>query len=543
MESETGLRTDGALAWARLDVSGRPVHAALCEGRLLEIPGPRAGPGGREEGLAIRRKEAAGWTEVSLDVGGARTVRGDEGKVEAVEARGEAAATKAAATKAADDKEAAKEGAAWRCGLARGRITPEAGLWMAGFAARTRPSEGTLDDLWVKVLALEAPGGGRAVLVAADILGFPKAMADRISAEALGRHGLERARILLAASHTHSGPVIWDALQDIYPLDAGQKTLIDAYSRRLEETVLGTIGEALASMTPAVLDAGEGKATFAVNRRTNVESELPEMLQRGEAPRGPSDHSVPVLAVRSRDGSLRAVVFGYAAHTSALNGYVWSADYAGYAYRNLEERHPGSQAMFFQGCGSDQSAAPRGTIERCEAMGKELAAAVERVLEGPMRPVAPRIETALELVPLDFGELPTREELEAAARGEGYRARWARRLLGGLAEGKAFAEGYPEYPGQVWRLGGDRILIALGGEVAVDYALLFKEEYGPRTWVAGYSNDVMAYIPSRRIREEGGYQAGAFDVYGLPATRWCEDIEDRIRAAVARLVEATGRGR
>ena len=62
------------------------------------------------------------------------------------------------------------------------------------------------------------------------------------------------------------------------------------------------------------------------------------------------------------------------------------------------------------------------------------------------------------------------------------------------------------------------------------------KDFGPGVWVTGYANDVMAYIPSRRLWEEGGYQAGAFDVYGLPATRWCADIEERITSAVARCV-------
>src|SRR6185295_419669 len=106
--------------------------------------------------------------------------------------------------------------------------------------------------------------------------------------------------------------------------------------------------------------------------------------------------------------------------------------------------------MFFQGCGSDQSAVPRGTVELCQKLGENLAAAVEAVLEKPMRPVAPKFRAAFEFVSLDSG-----------------------------------------------------------------------------VWVTGYANDVMAYIPSRRLWEEGGYQAGAFEVYGLPATRWCPDIEDR----------------
>ena len=88
-----------------------------------------------------------------------------------------------------------------------------------------------------------------------------------------------------------------------------------------------------------------------------------------------------------------------------------------------------------------------------------------------------------------------------------------------------------------WILGEDQLWIALGGEVVVDYALLFKRKYGPTTWVAGYTNDVMAYIPSHRVWQEGGYEAGAFSVYGLPANRWTPEIEKRIAASVDRLVE------
>ena len=275
-----------------------------------------------------------------------------------------------------------------------------------------------------------------------------------------------------------------------------------------------------------------------MNRRTNDEGKLAEMLRRGESPKGPSDFAVPVLAVCSSEGKLRAVVFGYAAHTSALTqNYRWSADYAGVTQRVLEAEHPGAAAMFFQGCGSDQSAVPRGTVELCQKLGENLAAAVEAVLQKPMRPVAPKFRAGFEFIPLDFGEQPTKDELETAGKGTDYRARWARRLSSELAAGKTFAHGYPEYPVQVWKLGADQLWIALGGEVCVDYALRFKREFGSDIWVNGYANDVMAYIPSRRLWEEGGYQAGAFDVYGLPATRWCPDIEQRIAGAVTRLVE------
>jgi len=432
----------------------------------------------------------------------------------------------------------AEENATWRYGAAQAKITPKEHFWMGGFASRTKPAEGTLDELWVKVLALEAPDGGLGVLVTADLVGIPKWLYDQLCHKLQRRHGLTRDQIRFATSHTHSGPVLKDALQDIYPLDDRQRALIADYSTWLEQTILATVTQALATRSPATLWAGEGKATFALNRRTNDEGKLAEVLTRGESPKGPSDFAVPVLVVRSPAGEVRTVVFGYAAHTSAITqNQLWSADYCGVTVAAVEAKHPGASAMFFQGCGSDQSAAPRGTVALCRQRGEDLAVAVESVLEKPMRPVIPKFRAAFEFISLPFGEQPPQADLETVAKGIDYRARWAKRLLAESASGKTFASGYPEYPVQVWKLGADQLWIALGGEVCVDYALRFKKEFGSNTWITGYANDVMAYIPSRRLWEEGGYQAGAFEVYGLPANRWGSDIEERIASAVNRLVE------
>lgn len=428
----------------------------------------------------------------------------------------------------------------WTIGRARTKITPTEPLWMGGFAARTRPSEGTLDDLWAQALVLRAADGGEAVLLTLDLVAVPKWLYEEVVGGLARRCGLERRQIRLAVSHTHAGPALAEALPDIYPMTAEQAAATRAYSERLGALLLETVERARRERVEVALWAGEGQAKIAVNRRTNDERKLEEALRRGEAPKGPSDPTVPVLAARTASGEWAAIVVGYAAHTSSLTlNYQWSADYAGVMRRELERRHAGGQAYFFQGCGSDQSAAPRGTVEKCERLGQQLAAAATAVLEGRMRPVAARLRTAQAWVALAFGAQPTAEELgkvAGVAEGKTYQARWARRLAGELRAGKAWARGYPEYPVQVWQLGADQLWIALGGEVCVDYALRFEREYGPQTWVNGYANDVMAYIPSRRLWEEGGYQAGAFEVYGLPATRWGEDSEERIASAVARLV-------
>ena len=79
-----------------------------------------------------------------------------------------------------------------------------------------------------------------------------------------------------------------------------------------------------------------------------------------------------------------------------------------------------------------------------------------------------------------------------------------------------------------WRLGDELTFVSLGGEVVVDYALRLKRELGQATWVAGYSHDVMAYIPSLRVWNEGGYEGGgAMLYYGLPS-RWDSTVEQQV---------------
>jgi hypothetical protein len=82
---------------------------------------------------------------------------------------------------------------------------------------------------------------------------------------------------------------------------------------------------------------------------------------------------------------------------------------------------------------------------------------------------------------------------------------------------------------QTWCFGDDLAMVFLGGEVVVDYALRLKWEIDARRlWVTAYSNDVPCYIPSRRVLDEGGYEAdSSMTFYGRPA-RFAPEVEDRI---------------
>ncbi len=451
----------------------------------------------------------------------------------------------------------------WKAGVAKVDITPRRSLWMAGYAARTRPSEGTLHPLYAKALALQDESGKRAVLVTSDLLGFPASIADRIAERARKQYGLPRDRLILNSSHTHCGPVVDRTLAVAYDLTAEQWSDIDAYTRELEDKVVAAIGAAVRDLHPAGLAFGRTEAGFAENRRLKLN------------PNGPVDHDVPILRVQDGRGRLRAVLFGYACHNTTLGGDFcqFNGDYAGFAQQQLERQYPGAMALFVAGCGADANPAPRGTVELARRHGETLAAAVARALTGSANspagssgqpsgaanapatiskplaapnkslpaswtPLRGTLKSTWEVVPVAFAPAPGREQWQARLADRSvYNQRHARLMLGILdRDGKLPAE-YP-YPLEVWQFGPDLTFIAMAGEVVVDYDLRLKKELGAdKLWVAGYSNDVFAYIPSRRVLEEGGYEGGgAMLYYGQPGP-FAPSVEETIIRKVHELVE------
>jgi hypothetical protein len=418
----------------------------------------------------------------------------------------------------------------WKAGVAKIKITPDGLMWMSGYAARTRPAEGKLHELWAKALVVEDPDGRRGVLVTMDLVGIPRDFSLAVCGELNKRYGLPREAILLSVSHTHSGPVIRHNLDEMFDLDQTQRALISEYTQSLQAKLVAVVGEALGKVAPAQLTWGNGQVNFAVNRRNNKEADVPRLRAVGGL-KGPVDHDLPVLAVRDGEGHLLAIVCGYACHATVLDSYLWSGDYPGCAQLDLEKAYPGALALFWAGCGGDQNPAPRRSVALAEEYGRQLADGVQAVLNQAMMPITGRLRAAYTEIGLPFAELPSREQLikDSTDKNRALAAR-AKHLLQQQGQNLVLPRTYP-YPIQVWQLGPDLTFVALGGEVVVDYALRLKKELG-RIWVAGYTNDVMAYIPSLRVLKEGGYEGGgAMVYYGLPAA-WGPRVEDLIVAAV-----------
>jgi neutral ceramidase len=423
----------------------------------------------------------------------------------------------------------------WKAGIARAVITPQEPMWLAGYASRDHESEGTLVDLWVKVLAIQDAKGKKAVLITSDLLGYPRKVSDHIRNQIAVNFGLTRSQIILSCSHTHTGPVLDGALFDIYPLDARQKEVIKKYSENLEKKVVELTGEAIRNMVPARIYSQNGVTRFQVNRRNNNEASINLVTDLN----GPNDYAVPVLKITDPDGKMIAVTFGYSCHATVLSFYQFSGDYPGFAQLELEKLYPGTTAMFFQGAGADQNPLPRRTVPLAKQYGRELAAAVERVLSEDMKELEPSLSTAYSEVELKFATPPSKEELlKIQKEANGFEKSWATNQLKILKDNGSLLATYP-YPLQVWKM-GNQPLMTFGGELVIEYSIELKKLYGPDVFIIGYANEDMAYIPSETILREGGYEGeSSMRVYGLPG-KWEAGIQSTIINEMKKLSAKTG---
>src|SRR5262245_37973202 len=179
---------------------------------------------------------------------------------------------------------AAQEGSGYRAGTAKVKITAEEPGYLLAYD-RHQKAAGVESELRARALALEDAEGHRVVLVTADILGFPPSLARSIRRDVRRRFGLGDGQVLLAASHTHNGPVLPEcpSLEIYHNFSEEEARGVHAYAEVLRGRVLEAIGRALDALRPARLSWGRGRAAFGANRRRRLN------------PDGPTDPDVPVL--------------------------------------------------------------------------------------------------------------------------------------------------------------------------------------------------------------------------------------------------------
>ena len=428
----------------------------------------------------------------------------------------------------------------WQVGLARVKITPQQPVFMAGYASRDRPFASVHDDLFAKAMVLADAGGTRAALVTTDLIGLAAEVADPIRRRIEEQTGIPATSVILSSSHTHTGPTLsLNAVpRDGRSLADTERTV--AYTKELQDKLVQVVADAAKELSPARLSWGVGVVHFVMNRREVTD----RGIILGVNGRGHADRSVPVLRIDSPEGTPRAILFGAASHNTTLGprDYEISGDYAGHAQRLIEEQQPGVQAMFLLGLAGDANPYPRGSHAIAEQHGQELSTEVLRLQQEKekLAPVHGPLRIAWGEVKLPLTPAPPREELEKMAAGRSGTGPWmAQQMLARLDRGEKLPTEYT-CPLAVWQLGNDLTLVAMSGEVVVDYVRLLEDALGQgHLWLAAYCHDVYGYLPSARVLGQGGYETRGLYAGGIGL--FAPEAEEAIVGTIKELAAKAGR--
>jgi hypothetical protein len=439
----------------------------------------------------------------------------------------------------------------YRAGAATVCITPEEPLWLAGYAARTEPARETISDLYASGLALEDQTGERFVIASIDAIAVTPMIADVVAADALARHGLTRRQLLLTATHTHYAPEFRPEKQVFFKIPQGFASKLLPTAKKFAAALTDAIDQALDRLEPVHLFFRQTAARFAHNRRRHG-------VVGGTASADDLvDHDVPTLDCVDSRGRRKAIIFGYACHNTTIppDDLRYCGDWAGFAAQQLRQENPDAAALFIPGAGADEDPEPQGSVELSRRHGQQLADAVQRALDGAGREINGPIRAGLETIPLALEPISIESLRRMADSDDEPQRVKADFLLKQLACGEDLITSYAA-PIQVVRFGKELLLIALSGEPVVDWAHKLKREFATagglqadrglaeasrgstsHVWVAGYSNDMFGYLPTRRIQVEGGYEGGRANLWSSIPAPFTADLEDRVAETVRRLVQ------
>jgi hypothetical protein len=419
----------------------------------------------------------------------------------------------------------------WKAGFGAVFITPPPGLKMAGFAARYQPAEGTHDPLRARAIALEDAASRQPILLLAfDLVGLPKNLVADLRKGLAGRFTIDPARIILAATHTHSGP----AMGDRGDVTQAEQT----YLQGLVEKAATAAGQALESREPATLQVGQAQAVEAGRNRSEIG--------------GPTDPTTGVLAVRSiATGELLGCMINYTCHPTVLGpaNLLYTADYPYYTVQVVSQATglPPEKIIFTNGACGDINAghSPKSSINTPQAgnrtyeaaaqLGGNVGKAAVDALATAAINLTPGLEVTTRKVPVEWQsqKWPNREDLlsyraerqaeldQAVAAGDIVAAtnlKLLRNWAAGLLEKPLEAPWPPpEFKINIVRL-GELTWVTVPGELYVEYGLALKERMGGPTWVLGYTNGVLGYIPTPGAYERQDYEADlAYRYHGYPA--------------------------
>lgn len=417
------------------------------------------------------------------------------------------------------------------------------------------PAKHIRDPLQVRALVLD-DGGQRVALVVCDNIGLPREVCDEAKRLTQQLTGLEPARVMIAATHTHSaasagtetslGP---NGGRPRGPAGDDAGTTVDAvtlYQRFIARRVADTLQRAINQLEPAHIGWGRGSEPSQVfNRRWHVSDEALRRNPLGGVdhvrmnppagspalvrPAGPTDPEIPFISVRTPDGRPIALFAAYSLHyVGGVPAGVVSADYFGAfcerlaelmgAARSAQRGHPPFVALLANGTSGDinnidfknkRSLQP--PFEQIQRVANSVAAEVYRAYQTIEHKAWLPLDIRYQELTLKSRRPTTeimaraREVLARPAGGPSWHPlekAYANRVLQ-----RAEAPESVQVPLQLIRIGGAAIL-TVPAETFAEMGLDLKQKAPfAMAFTVGLANGYLGYMPTPAQHQLGGYES------------------------------------
>lgn len=465
-----------------------------------------------------------------------------------------------------------------RVGVATTDITPGTNYPVSGYYDE-RLSTGTKDPLQAKALVFRQ-GDQSAAFVVCDLIGIASDLSAEVRKRVQQQTEIPADHIIVAATHTHTGPDYERELFSVMtgrPLPASWKDR-QPYVPKMIEAITAAVVQANEAARPVKIFAGSTtqETPVAFHRRylmkdgeyrTWIGLKDPNVLRTA----GPVDPQIGMLLIRDAEqNDMSAILSSFALHLDTVGGTLWSADYPSFIERTIQAELGGKPVSLFGNgcCGNinhvDPNADQRNTAEFIgSALGKTIVAAVPELAEV----AAPQLQVRREVVLLPLQQSTpdqlahSKQILRDVQAGktidfyehvDAYKRVILEQLRGpfdvdetmsligwGLSSSKANSGEKLPVDVQVITLGRDVAIVALPGEVFVEYGLQIKAASPFRTTlVVELCNNVeTVYIPTRNayIPTSKSFTAGGYEVINSTTLPGSGDL--LVDAAIRLLVD------
>lgn len=407
-------------------------------------------------------------------------------------------------------------------------ISPPLPIRLAGFADRVGPYERQIDPIEAQLILLEQ-GDERVMLVGADLLWWSPELVDRLNQRLATVVGSSCERVILTATHSHSGPATGSNF-----LPSLETPDMD-YVSYLEEVLIASAVD-----LPGRLRAIEARL-WQMEINMNVNRRLPVNGQIVMAPNFAVsiDHRATVLRFSDLENESFVHLIHYPCHANVSAENSLHGDYPGVLLKQFQEAYPGSVNVFLQGATADirplvvigDRFAKMG-YEQAETYGRRLGEQLLALLchEGGKEQRANlglrNVHTALDLDPkYSVAEL---EEKMSTGDLEGEDLIWAQKIMA-----------YPAYSkrnlvAKRLDLVEDFSLLSMNAEVVEAYAR-YAGSLDPTVYTIGYTDGMIGYVCTAEQIAEGGYEPDESGYWFTLSGPFNKSIEQKIKETIAQL--------